>query len=64
MEFFSGLDFFALLVTALVPAAILGLSEKKLNAYRCVLTAIFIYLVYEKHPRQLAYLLIYSAGSI
>ena len=64
MEFFSGLDFFALLMTALVPAAILGLSEKKLNAYRCVLTAIFIYLVYEKHPRQLAYLLIYSAGSI
>lgn len=64
MSFFSGYWFFVYLIVLLVPAVVLGLLEKSLRAYRLVLTAFFIYMVYRDTPNQLAYLLIYAVGAV
>ena len=59
MSFFSGYNFFVYLVVLLIPAALLGMFEKKLKWYRWIVSAIFIWQVYRSTPIQLLYLLCY-----
>lgn len=56
MSFFSGWDFFIVLFILLIPAVLLGLSEKKLRWYRWVLSLFFIWAVYGSTKIQLLYL--------
>ena len=60
MEFFSGINFYCVLVAALIPAVVLGICERNLKIYRRILTCLFIYLVYKDTPVQLVNLLCYS----
>lgn len=41
MSFFAGCDFFMVLFILLIPAVLLGLSEKKLKWYRWLLSPVF-----------------------
>lgn len=59
MSFFSGCDFFIALFVLLVPAALLGLSEKKLKWYRWLISLFFIWEVYGSTKVQLLYLIGY-----
>jgi len=59
MSFFSGYDFFVCLIILLIPAAVLGLLEKRLTWYRWLLSIVFIWQVYGDTPRQLLYLIGY-----
>lgn len=43
MSFFAGCDFFMVLFILLIPAVLLGLSEKKLKWYRWLLSLFFIW---------------------
>ncbi|WP_018659307.1 D-alanyl-lipoteichoic acid biosynthesis protein DltB [Allofustis seminis] len=60
MSFFSGFDFFVVLIIALIPAILLGLREKSLRFYRMFLTGAFIFLIYHKSPQELLFLLSYA----
>lgn len=59
MSFFSGYDFFFALIILLIPAIILGLLEKKMTWYRCILSVFFIWNVYGSDTVQLIYLIGY-----
>lgn len=57
MSFFAGCDFFMVLFILLIPAVLLGLSEKKLKWYRWLLSLFFIWEVYGSTKIQLLYLI-------
>ena len=59
MSFFAGCDFFMVLFILLIPAVLLGLSEKKLKWYRWLLSLFFIWEVYGSTKIQLLYLIGY-----
>lgn len=47
MSFFSGLDFFVWLVLLLVPAVILGVTERPMRLYRLAASIVMVLLVYQ-----------------
>lgn len=59
MSFFAGCDFFMVLFILLIPAVLLGLSEKKIKWYRWLLSLFFIWEVYGSTKIQLLYLIGY-----
>ena len=59
MSFFSGYEFFVCLFILLIPAAVLGMTQKSLKWYRWVISAFFIIRVYGSTPIQFLYLLGY-----
>lgn len=59
MSFFSGYSFFVYLFLALVPAVILGVTERSLRHYRMAATAFFIWMVFKREPAQFAWLAVY-----
>lgn len=64
MSLFSGYEFFFYLFVLLLPAIILGVSEKHLRYYRCFLTCVFIWMAYSQFPTQFMYLMAYAIGSL
>lgn len=64
MLFFQGLNFYIYLFILFIPAVILGLCQKSLSRYRCLLSIIFIYLIYKDNSNQLKYLILYSIFSV
>ncbi len=60
MSFYTGFDFFLVLILVLIPASILGFCKSKyLKIYRAFSTALFIFLIYRNTPAQLWLLLGY-----
>lgn len=64
MSFFSGLNFFAVLVIALIPAIVMGINEKPLHFYRMFLTGMFIFIVYFNSPKEMLFLIGYAILSL
>ncbi|OPJ65255.1 D-alanyl-lipoteichoic acid biosynthesis protein DltB [Clostridium oryzae] len=56
MTFFGGHLFYLCLVLLLIPAVILGILQKSLRLYTLAISILFIYLIFGKDHRQLAYL--------
>lgn len=59
MEFFSGLNFWSLLIILSIPAIFLGIKEKKNKYYILFSSLIFCFLVYSKNINSLIYLVIF-----
>ena len=64
MNFFSGIDFFILLILVLIPAAVIGLLGFRLRWYRRVLSVLFIWLVYSSSVEQMLYLIGYVVFAV
>ena len=58
MEFFSGLNFWSLLIILSIPAIFLGIKEKKNKYYILFSSLVFCFLVYSKNINSLIYLVI------
>lgn len=59
MEFFSGLNFWSLLIILSIPAIFLGIKEKKNKYYILFSSLVFCFLVYSKNINSLIYLVIF-----
>ncbi|WP_314557265.1 D-alanyl-lipoteichoic acid biosynthesis protein DltB [uncultured Parvimonas sp.] len=59
MEFFSGLNFWLLLIILSIPAIFLGIKEKKNKYYILFSSLVFCFLVYSKNINSLIYLVIF-----
>lgn len=59
MEFFSGLNFWPLLIILSIPAIFLGIKEKKNKYYILFSSLVFCFLVYSKNINSLIYLVIF-----
>lgn len=59
MEFFSGLNFWSLLIILSIPAIFLGIKEKKNKYYILFSSLVFCFLVYSKNINSLLYLVIF-----
>lgn len=59
MSFFAGYTFFIYLIVLLIPAVIIGIKEKSLKWYRCILSIFFIWAIYKETPDQLLFLVVY-----
>lgn len=59
MEFFSGLNFWSLLIILSIPAIFLGIKEKKNKYYILFSSLVFCFLVYSKNINSLIYLIIF-----
>lgn len=59
MEFFSGLNFWSLLIILSIPAIFLGIKERKNKYYILFSSLVFCFLVYSKNINSLIYLVIF-----
>lgn len=59
MEFFSGLNFWSLLIVLSIPAIFLGIKERKNKYYILFSSLVFCFLVYSKNINSLIYLVIF-----
>lgn len=59
MEFFSGLNFWLVLILMTIPAIFLGIKEKKSKYYILTTSLVFCYLVYSKNINSLISLIIF-----
>ena len=59
MEFFSGLNFWLLLIILSIPAIFQGIKEKKNKYYILFSSLVFCFLVYSKNINSLIYLVIF-----
>ena len=59
MEFFSGLNFWLLLIILSIPEIFLGIKEKKNKYYILFSSLVFCFLVYSKNINSLIYLVIF-----
>jgi D-alanyl-lipoteichoic acid biosynthesis protein dltB len=59
MEFFSGLNFWSLLIILSIPTIFLGIKEKKNKYYILFSSLVFCFLVYSKNINSLIYLVIF-----
>lgn len=59
MEFFSGLNFWSLLIILSIPVIFLGIKEKKNKYYILFSSLVFCFLVYSKNINSLIYLVIF-----
>ena len=59
MEFFSGLNFWSLLIILSIPAIFLGIKAKKNKYYILFSSLVFCFLVYSKNINSLIYLVIF-----
>lgn len=59
MSFYDGLTFFIVLVLGCIPAAILGLKEKRIGNYTLLFSIWIIFTIYCKMPAELLYLVLY-----
>lgn len=64
MSFYEGIDFFAVLCVALLPAIYLGIREKRKEIYINIISIFFVIMVFKEKPLQFIYLIVFVIAEI